>query len=144
MKKFRFRLERVLQYRQALKLEKQKDLLREQMMLQQQIDQLLHMEQQLSSIGIEDGQIVLAQDVKVLAEYADRLRAQIESQKLAIEQARIRVEKAREAYNQAAMDAEALEKLKAKKSDAYQIEILKDEESFLDELSVMRFGDKRK
>ena len=142
MKKFRFRLERVLQYRQVVKREKQRDLIKQQAILAEQLELLAQMEHELSIAELGDGQIILAQDVKLLGDYAGRLRSGIASKRLEIEECEALVEAARLVYQQAAQEAEALEKLKARKSEAHQVYVAKEEEKFLDEMTVMRSGGK--
>lgn len=139
MKKFRFRLEQVLQYRLAIKREKQRDLIREQMILQEHLTLLSTLEQELQNTGLGDGAVVLARDVKMLGEYSERLRNRIAATREEIERAQVRVEEAQRIYQQAAQDAEALEKLKARKHEQFQAYVAKEEEKFLDELSVMRY-----
>jgi flagellar FliJ protein len=144
MKKFRFRLERVLQYRQTIKREKHRDLIKEQIQLQEHLNLLVGLEQELQSVGVEDGAVILARDVKMLGDYAGRLRSNISDTQREIEEAQKRVERAREIYQEAAKEAEALEKLKARKNSEFQAYVLKEEEKFLDELAVMRFEVKPK
>lgn len=144
MKKFRFRLERVLQYRQTIKREKHRDLIKEQILLQEHLNLLVGLEQELQSVGVEDGAVILARDVKMLGDYAGRLRSNISDTQREIEEAQKRVERAREIYQEAAKEAEALEKLKARKNSEFQAYVLKEEEKFLDELAVMRFEVKPK
>ena len=139
MKEFRFRLEQVLQYRLAIKREKQRDLIREQMILQEHLTLLSTLEQELQNTGLGDGAVVLARDVKMLGEYSERLRNRIAATREEIERAQVRVEEAQRIYQQAAQDAEALEKLTARKHEQFQAYVAKEEEKFLDELSVMRY-----
>ncbi len=139
MKKFRFRLERVLQYRLVVKKEKHRDLIREQMRLQEHLTQLRSLEIELQNTGVADGSVMLARDVMAIGEYAARLRSDITQTQDEIAEAQKRVEKAAEIYREAAKEAEALEKLKSRKSAEFQAYVLKEEEKFLDELAVMRF-----
>lgn len=142
MKRFRYRLERVLQYRQVVKKEKHRDLIKEQMRLQEHLNTLGGLETELQNVGVADGAVLLARDVKAIGEYAGRLRANIAETHGAIDEARKRVERAADIYREAAKEAEALEKLKARKSAEFQAYVLKEEEKFLDELAVMRFEGK--
>ena len=144
MKKFRFRLEQVLQYRLSIKREKQRDLIREQLKLQEHLTLLSTLENELQNTGMGEGAIFLAQDVKVLGEYSERLRGRIAATLEDVESARLRVEEAQRIYQEAAKEAEALEKLKARKSEEFQAYVAKEEEKFLDELSVMRYEGKPK
>jgi flagellar export protein FliJ len=140
MKKFRFRLERVLQHRVNVKREKQRDLIREQQILYEQQATLEALELELRQTGIAEGSIAHVHDIQLLGSYADRLRLRIEQQKVTIEESVVRVEEFRKIYQEAARDAEALEKLRIKKNDEYETIVAKEDEKFLDELTIMRAG----
>lgn len=140
MKKFRFRLERVLQHREMIKREKQRDFLREQQVLYEQQERLETLLIELMQTGLSEGDVALVQNVQLLGAYTDRLRLSIEQTRLNIERSIEKVEIARKIYQEAVSDAEALEKLRSKKSHEYDVMIAKEDEKFLDELAVMRAG----
>ena len=140
MKKFRYRLERVLQHRVNVKREKQRDLIREQQLLNEQQLRLEQLEVELGQAGVAEGSITHVHDIQLLGSYADRIRLTIEQQHSVIEKSIIRVEEVRKIYQEAARDAEALEKLRVKKNGEYETMVAKEDEKFLDELTVMRAG----
>jgi flagellar protein FliJ len=140
MKKFKFRLERVLQYRLLVKEEKRRLLALANSKLREASDLLDRLENFESQSGLPDGGIV---DVSIFAMsglYRARLRASIVQQRLAI----IQLEKERDEklneYVEAAKSARSLELLKEKRKQEYVEYAEKEEGKTLDEMVTQRIN----
>jgi flagellar FliJ protein len=142
-KKFKFRLEKVLQYRETIKADKKKDLMIANNKLYEEEAKLEQLETALLENEMRSQQPMSVGEVSLYSQYSARLRKEIEHQKIYVQQAEQAVEEAREKYIEAAKDAESLEKLKEKKRDQYREYLEKEHEKFLDELTIQRSGLKR-
>lgn len=138
MKKFKFRLERVLHYRNLVKDEKRKELAKRNLELREAQEVLSRLEQEFAANGIEDGAIVTIHDLQLRGMYAERLKEEMVQQRLHILQCEERVEAALQEYLEAAKDSGALEKLRERKKEQYQEYVAKEEEKFLDELTTQK------
>ena len=138
MKKFRFRLERVLRYRELIKREKERELLEANLELDQQVQRLKMLEEARLSNRTQGETLLSAGDVEIVAQYGERLRYEIADQFLTIARAEEAVEKAVEQYIEAVKDAKSLVTLKEKKHQEYVEYVLKEEGKFLDELTVQK------
>ena len=142
-KRFQFRLEKVLQYRQTIKAEKKKELMIANNELLEQERHLAELEEALSQNEMAARRPMSAGEVSLFSQYSTRLRKEIEHQKLHVERAEQVAEEARNAYIEASKDSESLEKLKDKKHAEYRVYLEKEHEKFLDELTIQRTGFKR-
>jgi len=139
MKKFKFRLERVLQYRELLR----KEVLRE---LWQANQALSETEQRLSRLlQSERGNLMgttgsqTAESALLFGHYGARLKAEIDSTRALLEVRQAEADAVLNKYIEAAKDSKSLETLKARRREAHAELILKEEEKFMDELSVQRY-----
>lgn len=137
MKRFRFRLQRVLDYRKIVKGEKQRTLLLKNHELRLLQEELVELENARLANEISGG-LISAELVLAAGLYAARLKQRIIDQRLAIIRAQDEVEKALAEYMQAAKDEKALISLKDKKYSEYRESVLAEEGRFLDELSTQR------
>lgn len=140
MKRFSFRLEKVLQYRTLVKDEKLRELMLRNYELQHAQARLEQLEQAFLSNQIEQRRVLPAEQFQLRGAYALRLKDEIVAQKLAIIEAEGRVEQAMEAYIEASKDQKALAMLKERKRGEYMEWIEKELGKYLDELSVQRVG----
>lgn len=140
MKKFKFKLERVFQYREIVKQEKKRELTIAQNKLNTEKEILSELEKQALINHIEQDKPMLAAQVYLIGAYARRLKEEILKQGIKIVEAELEVEKALKNYIEAAKDHKALEVLKQKRLQDYREYIDKEEGKFLDELSVQRIG----
>lgn len=139
MKKFKFKLQKVLEFRESLKEEKKKELMLKNQELQQAETRLegLYQAQIDNDIGAI-GTSVTAAEFSLLENYGNRLREEISKQIEVVSASKEQVQKALAEYVEAAKDFEALDKLKEKKEAAFMEHYHKEEAKFLDELSVQR------
>lgn len=142
MKKFNFRLQRVLDFRNVGKKEKELELARENARLHEAEQQLKTLEEVYMQQVIGEGEMTMA-DLMMRGEYSEYLRDAIELQQIYVEQAIEAVEAARDAYIEKAIEAETLETLKKKRSEEHKEETRQAERRDMDKLVVSRFKHKK-
>jgi flagellar protein FliJ len=138
MKKFKFRLEKVLQYRVLVKDEKRRALLKKNRELQDARDHLYWLQEAERQNRLPENVIVPLEEVLLRGLFAERLQQEIVNQRLNIITIEEQVAQAMAEYTQAAREAKALELLKERKQQEYFEYVLKEDEKFLDELAVQR------
>jgi len=140
MKKFKFRLERVLQYRLLIKEDKRKALLLKNMKLHEAENRLAMLEQaELANRYVSGPDKVLsAQQIYLIGFFGQRLQDEIVKQRLAIIQLEKEVEEAMAEYTEAAREAKTLEIFRERKVQEYLDYVAKEEGKFLDELAVQK------
>jgi len=138
MKRFTFRLQRILDIREQIRDEARQELGRRNVILAQERSVLEGLEAELRRLqGASDG-IVTAGELLLTNAYGLRVQKLIEQQAVKVEEARKAVVEAQERYIQANKDARALEMLKEKKRAEYDQEVLKEEINQLDEVATQR------
>lgn len=139
MKKFSFRLERVLQYRIKTKEEAQKALVLG-------LNRLYEAEQNLDSlIQAAEGRVIregvqLASELYLQGDFLSGLHVRIGEAREVIVNREKEVIALQETYKKAAREAESLQKLRDNQFREYQELLSKEEMKFLDELTVQRHG----
>lgn len=144
MKRFRFRLQRILDIRERIRDEARQELGRRNAELQHEQSVLRGLEAELEALEKRRDGIVTAEEFLMTGAYAVRVQGLIQQQYVKIEDARKRVVEAQERYIQANKDARALEMLKEKKQEAYNEEALKEEVNRLDEVATQRAAARNK
>jgi flagellar export protein FliJ len=142
MKRFNFRLQRVLEIRERFRDEMRQELVQRNFERDRERNILEHLDQEFLRSKVEEGGTYSASEMVLVGDYSARLQEQIEQQRgrvLAAEQA---AEQARERYIEASKESQALEKLKEKRRQEYVEQTLKEEGAQLDEFAVMRAGRK--
>ncbi len=139
-KKFKFRLEKVLQFRDMVKTERMRDLMEANRNLTIEQNKLAELDQAFLRNLIAGNSDHRTQDIELIGKYSERLSLEIQHQKERIIEAEKSVETARQAYVLAAQEAESISKLKEQKQSEYQEYLLKEDEKFLDELATQRNG----
>jgi flagellar protein FliJ len=140
MKRFKFRLEKVLQYRTLIKDEKLRELMLRNYELKQAEAELEELEEAFLRNELEQQKILRAEDLFLRGAYALRLKDRIVAQRLAIIEADKKVQEAMEAYVEASKDQKALAMLKERKRNEYLEWVDKELGKDLDEISVQRVG----
>ena len=138
MKKFRFRLEKVLQYRNIVKDEKRRVLLLKNLKLQEARDRLNGLESAALQLKFEENMVLSAEQLQIAGFYGEWLKDEIARQGLLILQLEQEVQQALAEYTAAAREAKSLEILKQKRLQDYTEYVQKEEEKFVDELSVQK------
>jgi flagellar biosynthesis chaperone FliJ len=156
MKQFKFRLQRVLEYRDRICDECRQELGRltsERDQAVQRLEDLRHQANSLTlmgggtdpatpsgaSVGGTPFPVMSVNDVILVGDYGVRLKAEIEKQEEVVREATEAVDKAREVYIEASKEVKALDSLRQKRKVDYDEAKLKDDEKNLDELTVQRF-----
>ncbi|MCB0358144.1 MAG: flagellar export protein FliJ [Bdellovibrionales bacterium] len=138
MKRFKFRLQKVLDYREAQKREQAHELARRN-------GQLSELEQRLEAIleaqdHCEDavGQVVSMSELSLGLDYRSRLQHELERQHELIQEAVQAVEAARDAYIERVKETESLEVVKRRRKEEFHTEKKRRERKELNDLVVSR------
>lgn len=142
MKRFRFRLQRVLDIRDQIRDEARQELGRRNAELTHQQSVLNGLEDELRRLQPGRDGTLTAGELLLTGAYALRVQQLIEQQLVRVEEARREVVIAQERYIQANKEAKALEMLRDRKRAEYDQEVLKEEINQLDEVAVQRAGAK--
>lgn len=140
VKKFQFRLERVLQHKRLLKNERMKELMEKNASLQEQTEKKLELEAALLLHGIEERVQISAEQLYLLQEFGNRMRDEIRQTKEAIQEAEKAIEEAMERYKEANREEKVFQTLKDKKREEHTDILQKHEAAELDEFGVQRAG----
>ena len=145
IKKFKFRLEKVLQFRVGVRDEKKAVLVKKNQQLQEEQAELerLFVLMRENSPGA-NGQITV-DELIIRDRYAERLKKMITEQKERIVRTEIEVATAKDEYLLANQEVRALEVLKEKRQKEHETHIEHETAKFLDELTTQSnsIGEKR-
>jgi len=139
MKRFKFRLQRVLDMRVQIRDKTRQELVRRNSERDHEISVLAHLEAEYRRVTMEEGGMYSASQLVLFGAYAERLEQEIKTQELVVAQAVEEAAIAEGRYIEASRDAKALEMLREKKLKEYNDEALRQEGAFLDELAISRF-----
>lgn len=140
MKRFKYRLQKVLQYRDVVKADRKRELLNERMKLMTLSQDLEDLKEQQERNELEGSkQTDLAMQMMMVA-YSQRIMQQISWQELKVKEQDQVVQQALKAYVEASRDAKALELHRAKQLTEYGQYIEREEGKVLDEQIVQRSG----
>jgi len=137
MKRFRYRLQKVLDYREQVKKSAEGE-------LAQKNSQLFEAETRRDAISEHHDQYPhelgdTMAEVELKNRYLQRVRDVLIQQQLFVEQAKEAVERARDVYLEKSIEAELLEKHKEQKVEEFKEEVFHDERKGIDELVVQRY-----
>lgn len=138
MKKFKFRLERVLNFKNSEKSEHKRALSIKNQDLHEAEDTLEEI------ISAQDSSAPVVSDTTTMADYhlqgvyQRSLQEALLNQRLLVLEASRAVELARDAYIEKKIEAETLESLREKKHEQFRIELSKREQKQIDEMVVQR------
>ena len=139
MKRFKFRLETVLGYRQTLKKEQERELASRQGELtvaEQHLDEIIAAQDEA---GVEEEEQVLTMaEMALQGQYQARMREALEEQRLLILQAADAVEQARDAYIEKSVEAEILENLKERRKEEFETDEVRRERKAQREMTGQR------
>lgn len=138
MKKFKFRLERVLQFRTVVKDEKLRDLTLKNAKLREEQDRLSALEDAIRRNQNEGDGVMLVESLYMRGLYASRLKDEIVNQRLAIIKCEDEVTEAMAAYIEASKELKALTTLKDRKRAEYLDYLAHEDAKFLDELATQK------
>ncbi len=139
MKRFKFRLQRVLDLRVQIRDKARQELVRRNGERDHELSVLAHLEDEYRRVTMEEGGMYSASQLVLFGAYAERLEGEINNQKLVVARAIEAAEVAQAHYIEASREAKALEMLREKKLKEHNEEALRQEGAFLDELAITRF-----
>lgn len=140
MKRFKFRLQRVLDVRAQIRDEARQELVRRNNERDHELSVLRHLEQEYLNNALVDGGTYSASDLLAKGVYSERLEIAIEHQQVVVQQAIAKAEEALDVYIEASKEAKAIEMLREKKLEEFKEEVLKEEAAVLDEIALQKFG----
>ncbi len=121
MKKFNFRLQRVLDYRNTLKKEKELELAQRNATLFSEEEKFESLERLYDDISPEK-EIVTMAELALKGNYQQYLRDALDEQQTLVNEAIVAVDSAREAYIEKAVESKTLEMLKDRQSSQHKEE----------------------
>lgn len=140
MKRFKYRLQKVLQYRDVVKADRKRELLNERMKLMALSQDLEDLKEQQERSELDSfSQTDLSMQMMMVA-FSQRIMQQIAWQKLKVEEQEQVVQEALKAYVEASRDAKALELHRTKQLTEYAQYVDREEGKVLDEQIVQRSG----
>lgn len=140
MRRFSFRLQRVLDIREQIRDELRQELVRKNHERDDELQVLARLEQESLQIKIEEGGTYSASELVMFGAYSVRLKQLMEQQQQRVAAAIKQVEEAKERYIEASKEAKALEMLRQKRREEYTEQQLKEDGRQLDELAIQRVG----
>ena len=138
-KRFRFRLQRILQFRETEKNERARLLAernRELFDANTRLDDILQAQE---GANPPEEQAATMAEFLLQGDYQARLREALIEQRLLVLEAAKAVEDAREAYIEKSRETESLERVKAKRREIFEEEKRHDERKEQDNLTVQRY-----
>lgn len=138
MRRFRFRLQKVLELREQIRDEARQELGRRNAELLSEQSRLRELEEEFQRCQLALDGIVRASEISIRGAYSLRLKQLIEAAVERVALARKRVAEAQERYLEANRDARAMEMLRDKKRAEYDQELLREETAQLDEVATQR------
>jgi len=140
-KKFKFRLQKVLELREQERENRKKELMLKNKAVKEVEQKIEGLRGKLLSSERRQGEI-RAQDLQMIADYEARLKSEIDASLQALERLVAEADKAKEIYLESVKDHEVLKTLKTRRQEEYRAEVERIEFQVLDELAVQRYGRK--
>ena len=135
MKKFDFRLNKVLDHREHRRKESKEELAQRNNELQAIVQQISFITGEQDKLAKQDSMALNVADLLLSSGYQDRLLSQLKEQKVFEKKAQGEVALARENYIAKSQDVKALEMLKSKKLEEYRVEVKRGDRKMLDEVA---------
>ena len=143
-KRFKFRLERVLNFRDSEKKERERALAEQNAELRKREDHLEAIIVAQDEMKLPESEILSMAELQLAGEYQQALREALIEQRLLIIEATQAVEQAREAYLEKNKEVRTLESLKDRRKEEFREELRKDEKKNLDEHAIQKVGRKQR
>jgi len=138
MKRFQFRLQRVLEYRQTLSKQSERELALKNAELHEAREDLeMILGEQDRAEDVAEGVTTMA-ELSVRGNYYEALQQSLIKQRELVAEAAQAVEMAREVYREKAREVKSLDTLKDKRKAEHREAVKKDERKQLDNLVVQR------
>lgn len=143
MKRFKFRLQRVLQHRETVRDERRRELLESQRKVTTIEDRLGMLEAAEQGNGLAAEGAIPYAAVTLQAMFGHRVRDEIAKSRDELEKARGELEEVLARYVESSRDVKSLEMLKAKKLEQHTEAAFKHEQNLMDESSSLRHAFER-
>lgn len=144
MKRFRFRLQKVLDYRDSVKKQHERDLaFRNQTLFEESSRLELILGEQEKHVPPAEGVTTMA-ELGLQAEYQKALIQALVEQRMLVLEAAEAVEAAREAYIERAVEAETLHSLRDSRRESYIHETAQHDKKALNEIAIQRANQRKK
>lgn len=145
MKKFIFRLQKVMEYKEDIEKQKMGELAEAENRLMVEIEKLETLKKReqayLDEIDVMRQQTVIHPvEIQALYRYIEKLKSMQNAQRVQINKAKKVVEAKRQALVLATQEKKVLEKLKEKQVQAYEAEVARQEQIFFDEIASTKYG----
>ncbi len=138
MRRFVFRLQRILDIREQICDEARQELVRRNQARDQEARVLAELEGEYLRAMIRDGGTYSASELVMFGDYRASLKQRIAQQKERLIAAQKAVDEAKERYVEASRDVKALEKLREKRQLEHTELALREEGAALDEFAIQR------
>ena len=143
MKRFKFRLQRVLDYRQRIRSEKLQVLRQRNFERDTAIERLDSLRAESLRLNLPTGSIMTVSELTMIGAYASRIKSEIAQQQERVIEVTKVAEAALQDYVESSKESRALELLKDKRQIEYNEYVLKEEEKLIDEQTIQRIGQKK-
>lgn len=137
MKSYKFKMDKVLEYRENVEKVKVEDFAKITHKLRREEEHLKDLQETL-----EEKKKVKQQDLygmKMGFLYREKLKAEVDRQVSKVKEISVKAEAAQHVLIEARKDRKIMEMLKEKDREKYRLDLLNTEQKELDDLSVMRF-----
>lgn len=138
MMNFKFKMEKVLEYKSNVEKSKVEDYARMNNKLSLETEHLSNLESELKERTREKVTEINAMKMQFL--YKEKLKTQVQHQKVKVEEVFQKTNVARDVLIEARKDRKIMEMLKDKDKEKHRHEMLLQEQKELDDLSIMRFA----
>lgn len=138
MKKFRFRLQRILDIRHQIRDERRQELVRRNQERDHELRVLADLEEESLRVMIHEGGTYSASELVMFGDYRMRLKRRIEEQRVRVVAAIKEADEAKDRYVEASKEAKALEMLRHKRKAEHEEQVSKEEGAQLDEFAIQR------
>ncbi|MBP9837625.1 MAG: flagellar export protein FliJ [Proteobacteria bacterium] len=138
MKKFNFRLQRVLDFRHTLTKDKERELALKNHQLNEEEGKLNNILDEQNTTQIPERPMSMA-EMSLTKKYIESLQIELVKQRLIVQEAKEAVEMAREVYLEKYKEEETLNRLKDKKISEHKDEKLRSDKKELSDMVVQRY-----
>lgn len=138
MSEYKFKMEKVLEYRSHLEKRKVEDYARENMRLEEEKDRLLELREEYG--GKNRDQETGLHEMRMQFLYKEKLRRDMHVQEVQIQATENKVEDARGYLIEARKDRKIMEILKDKDKTRYLFDVSQKEQKELDDITIMKYA----
>lgn len=137
MKSYKFKMDKVLEYRENVEKVKVEDFAKITHKLRREEEHLKDLQETLEEKKKVKQQDLYAMKMGFL--YREKLKAEVDRQVSKVQEISVKAEAAQHVLIEARKDRKIMEMLKEKDQEKYRLDLLNTEQKELDDLSVMRF-----